>query len=431
MAFLSRKQREALEEQTNAKATLKKLVAKEGATTEDIEAATLRLENANKAVEDMEELSKNGNNPQQPTGGQELNNHDGGNVTMSNNIKFYTKANAADFVKDHTPSSETERGLHIGAYIRGAITGNWTGAEKEKSQFQSLATAGGTVVIPQELSAQILAQVMNKSLFYGVVPVTPMTSNNLTIAKVTSGPQVGFAAEGELAPGMSFDSAKGVYSAADMTFEGVQLKSKTVRGIAKISNELLSSAANLDQAVIDAFSTGLADAIDKASIYSDGANNTIMGIVNTTGINNLPKASDNYYIPYVKAIGAIRAANGEPSVWGINAATDTALNSLLAGDNNPLEVPPVVAGLARTISNNLRSTLAADGTTSGDGDKTYGESLIYDPKAMVFGQQMGVTFNVSNVALDALGTNCTYFAICSYIDFAVLQPSFVSRIYGI
>ena len=84
---------------------------------------------------------------------------------MSNNIKFYTKASAADFVKDHTPSSENEQGLHIGAYIRGAITGNWAGAEKEKSQFQSLATAGGTVVIPQELSAQILAQVMNKSLF--------------------------------------------------------------------------------------------------------------------------------------------------------------------------------------------------------------------------------------------------------------------------
>jgi HK97 family phage major capsid protein len=430
MAYLSKKQREIVSKQAAAKAALEKLISKKDAPAEEIKAATLRLDNANKAVEDMRESPDDGNNPQQHSG-QELNNHDGGNVTMSNNIKFYTKASAADFVKDHTPSSENEQGLHIGAYIRGAITGNWAGAEKEKSQFQSLATAGGTVVIPQELSAQILAQVMNKSLFYGIVPVTTMTSDNLTIAKVTSGPKVGFAAEGELAPGMSFDSTKGIYSATDMTFEGVQLKSKTVRGIAKISNELLSSAANLDQAVIDAFSTGLADAIDKAAIYGNGANNTLVGVVNTTGINNLSKAADNYYIPYVKAIGAIRAANGEPSVWGLNAATDTTLNSLLAGDNNPLEAPPVVAGLTRTISNNLRSTLAADGTTSGEGNKTYSESLIYDPKAMVFGQQMGVNFNVSNVALDALGTNCTYFAICSYIDFAVLQPSSVSRIYGI
>ena len=87
--------------------------------------------------------------------------------------------------------------------------------------------------------------------------------------------------------------------------------------------------------------------------------------------------------------------------------------------------------MTKRISNNLRSTLAADGTTTGDGDKTHNESLIFDPKAMVFGQQMGITFNVSNVALDALGTNCTYFAVCSYLDFAVLRPAFVSRIYGI
>lgn len=429
MAFLSREQREALSEQAEAKTALESIMSKEGSTAAEIEAATLRLQTANKAIEGIDKDT--GSKSQKYTGGQPLNSHNGGNDTMSNNIKFYTKANAADFVKDHTPKSENEQGLHMGAYLRGAITGNWSGADKEKSQFQSLATAGGTVVIPQELSAQILAQVMNKSLLYGTAPVMPMTSDNLTIAKVTSGPQIGFAAEGELAPGMSFDGSKGIYSTTDMTFEGVQLKSKTVRGIAKISNELLSSAANLDQAVVDAFSTGLADAIDKAAIYGDGANNTLVGVVNTTGINNLSKATDNYYIPYVKAIGAIRAANGEPSVWGLNAVTDTALNSLLAGDNNPLEVPPVVAGLARTISNNLRSTLAADGTTTGDGDKTFSESLICDPKAMVFGQQMGVTFNVSNVALDALGTNCTYFAICSYIDFAVLRPSSVSRVYGI
>lgn len=429
MAFLSKKMRELLSEQADAKSALQGFMDNSSsATAEQISSATERLEAANKAVEDQGK--SDGNESNFSKGGQILNNNGGSTMTIGN-IKSYTKANSAELVKDFAAKDGNEQGLHIGSYLRGALTGNWEGAENERSAFRSLATAGGTILIPQQLSAQILAQVMNKSLLYGIAPVLPMTSDNLTIAKVTSGPQVGFAAEGALAPGMSFDSTKGTYSTTDMAFEGVTFKSKTVRGVAKISNELLSSAANLDQAVTEAFSSGLADAIDKAAIYSDGTNNTIKGVCSTEGINAVAKGSDSNYIPFVKAIGAIRAANGEPTTWGVNATTDTVLNSLLDANNNPLKVPDVVTGLTRKISNNLRSNLAADGTTSGAGDKTYSESLVFDPKAMAFGQQMSVQFAVTNTGMDAVGTNSTYIAVASYIDFAVLRPSFISRVYGI
>ncbi|HCA30420.1 MAG TPA: phage major capsid protein [Ruminococcaceae bacterium] len=427
--YVSKEMRQLLSDKADAQADARKLLKNDNATAEQINAATERLKAANTAIEKQEKEEKEdfSKHHLRKLNGNSVANS-GGDIT--NNVKSYTRKNANDFVKDHTSSDEDEQGLHIGAYLRGALTGNWEGAQKEKRQFQSLATAGGNILIPQQLSAQILAQVMNKSLLYGTVPVLPMESNNMTIAKVLSGPEIGFAGEGELAPGMSFNNEKGTYSTTDMAFTGVQLKSKTVRGVAKISNELLSSAKNLDQATIDAFSSGLADAIDKASIYGDGAGNTIKGIAGTEGVNLIQKGEDEAYIPYVKAVGAIRAANGEPSMWGLNASTDTALNILTDSDKNPLKVPEVLTGLARRISNNLRNNLAADGTTTGD-EKTFSESLIFDPKAMVFGQQMSVQFNVTSVGMDALGTNSTYIAITSYIDFAVLQPTFISRICGI
>lgn len=430
MEFMSRKMRELLCAHSDRLEEAQTLLAKEGVTEQEIEAKRTEIEQLNAEIEQQKAIDE------EPFGssGQALTNNlskskPEGVKNMENSIKFYTRDQAKSFVKDYTPQEETEQGLRMGAYLRGAITGNWTGAPKERAQFQSLNTAGGTVLIPQVLSAQILAQVMNKSMLYGTVPIVPMTSDNLTIAKVTSGPAVGFAAEGTLAPGMLFDS--GIYSTANMAFEGVQLKSKTVRGIAKISNELLNSAQNLDQAVTDAFSSGLADAIDKAAVYGDGSNNTLTGIAHTEGVNIIAKGSDENYTPFVKAIGAIRSANGEPTTWGVNAAVDTSLNALVDTTKNPLKVPDVLAGLRRAISNNLRSNLAADGTTTGTGDKTFSESLVLDPSAMVFGQQMGISFAVTNTGLDALGTNSTYMAVTAYIDFAVLRPAFVSRIIGI
>lgn len=345
---------------------------------------------------------------------------------IQNHGKFKVFSKPSDLLKAF-PNKE---GLDLGKYIRGSITGVWNGAEKERDHFKSLSTGTGQVLIPEVLSTEILSLVMAKSLLYGSgVSMIPMTSNNMTIAKVTTGPTVGFKGEGQNAPGLTFDSTTGQYTTPDMAFTGIDLKSKTVYGLAKISNELLNSAANLSSVLAEAFSAALAGGIDQACIYGDGGTETnpaIKGIASDADINSVVSTGDydvEGYSPFIKAVGKIRQANGEAKVMGINASTDMSLNLLTDAEGNPLQVPQVISGLDRRISNNLRSNLGTGTDES--------EALIYDPAAMVIGQQLSVKFQVSSVALDAWATGSTYFNIYSMLDFAILRPEWITRITGL
>lgn len=430
---MERELRQALADLSVLQDEAKVLMNKEDATAQEMNNMVERIKrqndkvNAIKAREESDSLKNHHGIELTGNGGAMCNRSTG----KGSGFKTYNKANASELVSDFQPEDSEESGLHIGAYVRGALTGNWDNAVTERRTFASLSTGTGSVIVPQTLSAQIMQAVMNKSLLYGTVPVTTMVSNNLTIARTKSAPSIDFAAEGAMSPEVTFDSTTGAYSTSGMTFDAVKLETKTVRGLVKISNELLSSAANLDEAVTTAFADGIAVAIDTAALYGDGKAGHFTGVMNTSGINTIDGSSLTNYASYVNAVGAIRRHNGEPTYWGINAVTDTKLNGLTATDGNPLQIPPVLSGLNRTVSNNLRAELAKDGTLTGTGDKTFSESLIFDPTAMLFGQQMAVQFISTNTGMDALATNSTYLNICTSLDFVVLQPEFISRIYGI
>ena len=93
--------------------------------------------------------------------------------------------------------------LDLGKCIRGMYTGNWEGAEAERREMDTSATG---VIIPAVCSGQILDYARNTSLFGAAgVPVYPMTSNNLTLARLSSDPTFSFKAEGEEATESTFD----------------------------------------------------------------------------------------------------------------------------------------------------------------------------------------------------------------------------------
>lgn len=190
------------------------------------------------------------------------------NVINKNGLTFLNAANISKVYAN-------KENLDLGKYVKGALTGTWTGAEKEMGQFKALSTSTGTVLIPTSLSAQVLAAVMNKSLIYkSGVPTVDMPTGNLTIAKVTDNPTFGF--KEELA----------AVTPQDATFEGVNLKGKMVYGVMKISLEVLHSAANLTEVLLQAMSSSISDAVDKAMLYGSDVNG-IKGIFNYTTINTV------------------------------------------------------------------------------------------------------------------------------------------------
>jgi len=322
----------------------------------------------------------------------------GGNQMVDSKFKILNISNISKIY-------ENKEGLDLGNYVKGALTGQWDNASKEMDQFKALSTGTGAVLIPQSLSAQVLAAVMNKSLIYrSGCPVVDMPNGNLTIARVVNNPTYGF--KEELAP----------VAPSDTTFEGINLKGKTCYGLMKVSLETLHSATNLTQVLLQAMSDSIADAIDKAMLYGTGITD-IKGIFNYDTINTV-EATKIDYSSFVNAVGKIRQANGEPTIMGVNATVDNALNLLVDTLGQPLEAPKVIDNLQRTVSNNLRSNL---GPLLDEN-----EAIIYDPSALIIGNQVRFAFEVSRELGFTDGS--VYLRIYSLLDMAVIRPEFITHI---
>ena len=325
--------------------------------------------------------------------------HGENEINKNNKLSLLTTKNITNIYKN------TDN-LDLGNYLRGAITGKWGNATKEMNEFKALSTGTGTVLIPQSLSAQILKAIMNKSLIYkSGVPVIDLVNNNLTIAKVTNTPSFGFKEELAIA------------TPSDATFEGVQLKGKMIYGLMKVSLEIMHSADNLTEVLLQAMSDSIANSIDKSMLYGTGTNNDIKGIFNYDTINTV-EATKIDYSSFINAVGKIRQANGEPSIMGVNATIDTSLNLLVDTLGQPIEQPKVIANLNRVISNNLRSNLGTGLDES--------EGIVYDPNALIIGSQVQFAFEVSREA--GFDDGSVWLRVYSLIDMAVTRPEHITYI---
>lgn len=302
--------------------------------------------------------------------------------------------------------------LNLGLYLRGAITGNWNGADKEKEEYRSLTTATSSVLIPQVLSAQVIDQIRNQSILFDAgVPMLDMPEGNLKISRIKTAPSFSFKAEGE----ETTESA--------MEFESVDLKSKTVYGLISLTLEAVKSSANLDSVVRNAMSESVAQAIDYNCLFGNGVEQP-KGILTYDTINNQAETTAfTNYDPFVKAVGSIRKANGSPTAWAYNATTEENINLLKTSTYEPLPAPQVINGLTKSVSNQLPS----DGGT-GTNEST---SIIYDPKSILIGMQSQLAVEMSKEALDAWKKGLVYLRVYAMLDVALLRPKFVTKITGL
>lgn len=329
------------------------------------------------------------------------------NINGSSKSKDKQILNRADKLVNTISVSEDDKGLNLGNYIKGAITGDWNNSNKELDRFKALTTGTGKIIIPTVLSAEIIDLARNKSvLFGGGVPMVKMESNNMTIGKIKSDPQFAFKEEGaKITP-------------SEMTFEGVELKSKTAYGVMKVTLEVLHSAQNLDSLLRETMAQAIADMIDKACLFGNGTVEP-KGILKNTDINTVV-ATNIRYTDYVKGVGAIRRNNGEPTTMVINARIDESLNSLCDTNGNPLGVPRVIEALDTIISNQMPSDTGADQTES--------IGMIFDPLACLIGMQVPIGLEVDRSNGFEDGT--VMLRIYSMLDIAVVKPKNITKITG-
>ncbi len=303
--------------------------------------------------------------------------------------------------------------LDLGKYIRGMVSGNWNGAEAER---RAMTTTGTGVLIPDVLSAEIIDTARNVSLFtLAGVPVYPMTEGNMTVARVSKDPVFSFKAEGaEQADGNDFE------------LDSVDLKAKTAYGYCYVSREAILSAKNLNDIIHRAFAGAMADCIDKAMLYGQYNDSTKAfetfapsGIMNDSNINAIT-ATNKGYSDFVRAVGAVRKANGTPTVLGINGATEEILSLLVDTSGQPLTMPKNVESLTTIVSNQLKS----DDTTGND-------ALIFDPYSMIIGMQNLITIRMFEDSDYCIKNGMVGFQVYCMLDNAVVRPTHISKISGI
>ena len=309
------------------------------------------------------------------------------------------QAVTSDMSFQKTINADNEKNLKIGKYIKGMVTGDWIGAEQEKEVFMSLNTSTGTTLIPTELSAQVIDLARPKMSLEGI-PIIPMTTNNLTIAKIVSDPQLEF--KEELAE----------TTESEMTFAPVELKSKTIYGLMKVSLELLESATNIEQVITQAMANAIAQAVDKAGLYGKGDKEPL-GITKVDGINiieNIEPIETSKYVPYVRGIGQITKANGTPNTITYNSDIETEFNLLTDTTGQPLNAPQVVNLMEKKVSNNVK-------------DK---QALIFDKNNIVMGLQNKFAVETSREL--GFKDGSVYLRIYGMLDFAVLNPKAITKL---
>ena len=301
---------------------------------------------------------------------------------------------------------EERKSLDLGKYVRGAVTGIWDNATEERAAFTTSSTG---VIIPQVLSAQVIDMARNVSLFTQAgVPIVPMDTNNLTIARVSEDPVFSFKEELAEADESSF------------SLEPIELKAKTAYGYAYCSLETIHSASNLSEILYQVFSRAFADMCDRGMLYGqNGAAYAPAGIMNDSDVNTI-QATNKHYSDFIRAIGAVRRANGNPTVVGMNAATEEQLSLMTDSNGNILEEPKAFADLQKVVSNQLI-----------EDENTGSDALVFDPNAMIIGMQKQLVFRMFQDNDYCIKNGAMGFQIYAMLDCAATQPKHISKITGI
>ncbi len=330
-----------------------------------------------------------------------------GNLASRNNMIFNNSQKAEN---QHQGES---RSLDLGKYVKGVVTGDWANADIEK---RAVMTSAAGVIIPQELSSQIINISRDLSLFASSnVPIIPMGSNNLTIARIKNLPTFKFKKEGEKSSESGFE------------LEPVKLEAKTAYGYAYVSLEAIRSSANLGSILTNVFSQAIADCIDKCMLYGQYNDSSSSydefapkGILNDETINTIAASEKVSYDDFIKALGKIKAKNGEPKFYGINTYTEEQMSLLKASDGTYLEPPKAIQNISPIVTNQL-----IHNEVSGS------DAIVFDPNAMVIGIQDNINIKMFDNTDYCIENGMIGFRVYAMIDCVVTMPKHICKITGI
>jgi HK97 family phage major capsid protein len=240
----------------------------------------------------------------------------------------------------------------MGRVLRGLVLGGRADDSRELEEERKALNigsgpAGGYTVSGMLASEWIDLLRSEMVLSRAGARTVPMTTNNLTLAKLTGDPTVTWHAE------------NAALTDSEATLGAVTMTAKTAVCLVKLSLELAQDSLNIEQILQSSIVAAMAQAIDSAGLVGVTSNAgsapaSGTGIMNLTGRNSVTAIgaptnwdflADGMYELIVDNVpmDAIGAMVAHPALWKKMAKLKTGI----ASDNTPLMAPPEVARLPK------------------------------------------------------------------------------------
>jgi HK97 family phage major capsid protein len=280
-----------------------------------------------------------------------------GSTAYRDGVPLTERQTFAGFLQSRGLAREEESGLSLRKYLRGAMFGEWSGAEAERRAMTGATAADGGFLIPAPLAAEIIDLARAETrVFQAGARLVPMANRTLDVARWAEDPTPQWRAEG--APIAEDDAA----------LDKVTLEAHSLAVVTKITRELLEDASGIEEQLRRAFAIGFALKVDHAAMYGTGTGEEPTGLINTPGIAKTNVAANGgppTWDVLVDSVGRVRDANETPTAQVMADRTARSLGKQKDSQGTYLAAPGYLDGVRR-----LSTSQVPVGLTTGTSNDT-------------------------------------------------------------
>ena len=319
---------------------------------------------------------------------------------MNDKIKILAKSDKFEPIN----KVENEPALSLGKIVKGAILGDWNGAENEHTIYNANTTTAG-VLVPESLSATVIEAVRNESALNRAGALTvPMATSTVVIGKEVE------------VPTAHFKNAYDPITASNVNFEGIELKAKTITAMVNLDQETLQDAQNIESLIASSLAKSLALAIDNAGLKGNGILPNPLGIENVVGLSKTTlTGAISSTVAVSKAVQVIKEKNFNPTTAIYSATTEGIIDRLV----NPTTQEPIKHFASFENLNKVVSNQVTD------------EILVGDFKHLLMGIYKNISLDFSSTDADSWNNYGASFRVVARVDFAVTNKDAFVMIDGV
>src|SRR3989338_1800332 len=326
------------------------------------------------------------------------------------------------------PSEEADngeaKGFSFGRLFRAMATKDWTGARYEKKALGEGTGSAGGYLVPEQHVSEVKDRITAQAVVRRAgATVYPMGTDTLNIPRVSGGATAYWVGENTQ------------ITSSDQTFAQTQLVARVLAAMVKVSNQLLQDTSGSAEAAIRRdIAKVLALAEDLAFIGGDGTANKPLGIINTSGVNEVTLGANGGtpgFDTIYDALYQVELNSGAASAWIMHPRTKNTLRKIKDSSGQyiynfspSLREPDSLMGIPVYLTTQIPANLTVGSST----DCSYIICGQFDEA--IIGERLGIEFSI-----DQSGTAFEYYQswirAISRLDFTLRTPGVFCKVTGV